>query len=172
MVPSQHLLYPQKEFVHMGPIKNPKVPIFIDHHISVPFGCSPAQIESELLKFVIELVSPKEMQNVKKLFFVPIGLPGMGKSTLSKHIKLAIETNLSDYKLARISKTQKKHDHQQLPNQLKLELQKTFGNTLPSVSYHKVSYDRILGENLSAYSELHPEVPFHEVIDIIRSKAD
>jgi hypothetical protein len=51
-------------------------------------------------------------------------------------------------------------------------LKKTFGGNMPSVSYHKVSYDRILGENLSAYSELHPEVPFHEVIDIIRSKAD
>ena len=91
------------------------MPIFTDHHISVPFGCSPAQIESELLKFVIELVSPKEMQHVKKLFFVPIGLPGMGKSTLSKHIKLAIETNLSDSKLAG-GKTQKKlHGHSQLP---------------------------------------------------------
>ena len=40
------------------------------------------------------------------------------------------------------------------------------------MTYHKVSYDRILGENLTAYSEKHPEVPFHEVIDIIRSKAD
>jgi hypothetical protein len=43
---------------------------------------------------------------------------------------------------------------------------------IPTVTYHKVSYDRILGENLTAYSVKHPEVPFHEVIDIIRSKAD
>ena len=61
----------------------------------MPFGCSPAQIESELLKFVIDLVSPKEMQHITKLFFVPVGLPGMGKSTLSKHIKLAVENNLT-----------------------------------------------------------------------------
>jgi hypothetical protein len=67
----------------------------------VPYGCSPAQIESELLKFVIDLVSPKEMQHVKRLFFVPIGLPGMGKSTLSKHIKLAIENNLNGSKLSK-----------------------------------------------------------------------
>ena len=43
---------------------------------------------------------------------------------------------------------------------------------MPNVSFTKISYDRILGENLSAYQEKHPEVPFHEIIDIIRSKAD
>lgn len=47
-----------------------------------------------------------------------------------------------------------------------------YGDALPTVSYHKVSYDRCLGDNVSAYSEAHPEVPFHEVIDIIRAKAD
>jgi tRNA uridine 5-carbamoylmethylation protein Kti12 len=36
------------------------------------------------------------MKHIKKLFFVPVGLPGMGKSTLAKHIKLAVEKNLSD----------------------------------------------------------------------------
>jgi len=35
------------------------------------------------------------MQHVKRLFFVPVGLPGMGKSTLSKHIKKATEKHLS-----------------------------------------------------------------------------
>ena len=29
-------------------------------------------------------LTPLEMQNVKKFFLVPIGLPGMGKTTLSK----------------------------------------------------------------------------------------
>ncbi len=43
---------------------------------------------------------------------------------------------------------------------------------MPNVSFAKVSYDRILGENLADYQAKHPEVPFHEVIDIIRSKAD
>jgi hypothetical protein len=51
-------------------------------------------------------------------------------------------------------------------------LENVFGKAIPSVSYTKVSYDRILGENLTSYSEKHPEVPFHEVIDIIRAKAD
>lgn len=48
-------------------------------------------------------------------------------------------------------------------------LENVFGKAIPSVSYTKVSYDRILGENLTSYSEKHPEVPFHEVIDIIRA---
>jgi tRNA uridine 5-carbamoylmethylation protein Kti12 len=88
------------------------------------------------------------MAHIKRLFFIPVGLPGMGKSTLSKHIKMAVERNLAH------------------------GLIKTHLNNASTVSYHKVSYDRILGENLSAYSEKHPEVPFHEVIDIIRGKAD
>ena len=43
---------------------------------------------------------------------------------------------------------------------------------LPQVNYTKVSYDRILGENTASYQEKHPEVPFHEIIDIIRAQAD
>ena len=43
---------------------------------------------------------------------------------------------------------------------------------LPQVNYTKVSYDRILGENTAAYQDKHPEVPFHEIIDIIRPHAD
>jgi len=31
------------------------------------------------------------MRQVQKLFFVPVGLPGMGKSTLAKNIRLSIE---------------------------------------------------------------------------------
>jgi len=43
---------------------------------------------------------------------------------------------------------------------------------LPQVTFKKVSYDRILGDNLSEYQKKHPETPFHEIIDIIRGKAD
>ncbi len=43
---------------------------------------------------------------------------------------------------------------------------------LPHVTFSKVSYDRILGDNLSEYQQDHPETPFHEIIDIIRGKAD
>ena len=34
------------------------------------------------------------MHGVQKLFFVPVGLPGMGKSTLAKHIKNSTEKYL------------------------------------------------------------------------------
>lgn len=33
------------------------------------------------------------MHHVKKLFFVPVGLPGMGKSTLAKHLKDSLLAN-------------------------------------------------------------------------------
>jgi len=41
------------------------------------------------------------MRQVQKLFFVPVGLPGMGKSTLAKNIRLAIENNLTAESKAR-----------------------------------------------------------------------
>ena len=35
------------------------------------------------------------MQHIRKLFFVPVGLPGMGKSTLAKHIKISTDKHLN-----------------------------------------------------------------------------
>lgn len=87
------------------------------------------------------------MNNVSKIYFIPVGLPGMGKSTLAKHIKQTIGKCQSNGK----------------------DLQ---ASGLPKVSFAKISYDRILGENVTEYSAVHPETPFHEVIDIIRAKAD
>ena len=43
---------------------------------------------------------------------------------------------------------------------------------LPEVSFTKISYDKILGDNTAEYGEQNPGVPFHEIIDIIRPKAD
>jgi len=156
---------------------NESVPIFTQHEVAVPYGCSPEEIEAALLKFVVDLVSPKEMLHVKKLFFVPVGLPGMGKSTLAKHIKLATGKHLRGPNNNSVenegdsdSKTQLRSAH--LENQINSCLETTLGGAVPNVSFTKISYDRILGENLSAYQEKHPEVPFHEIIDIIRSKAD
>lgn len=66
----------------------------------------------------------------------------MGKSTLAKHIKLAIENNLN-------SKTQLNTN--KIDKNVSQSLEKVFGVEVPNVSYSKVSYDRILGENLSEY---------------------
>ena len=115
----------------------------------MPFGCSPQEIEAALLKFIVNLVSPKEMKHITKLFFVPVGLPGMGKSTLAKHIRMSVENNLCDSK----SKTQKQSI---IPEDIALSLEKAFGKAVPNVTFTKVSYDRILGENLADYQAKHP----------------
>ena len=41
----------------------------------------------------------KMLRPVKKLFLVPVGLPGMGKSTLAKNFKAAIEKHNSSMKV-------------------------------------------------------------------------
>ena len=45
-------------------------------------------------------------------------------------------------------------------------------DNLPEVTFAKISYDKILGDLTAEYGEQHPETPFHEIIDIIRPKAD
>ena len=67
----------------------------MQHEVEVPFGCHPQQIELALLKFITTLLASPHMLNVKKLFFVPVGLPGMGKSTLAKHIRQTTEKHLN-----------------------------------------------------------------------------
>ena len=37
-------------------MRNAADPIFTNHQVSVPFGCSPDEIEAALLKFVVDLV--------------------------------------------------------------------------------------------------------------------
>ena len=113
----------------------------------MPFGCEPEDIERHLSKFVNTLVSQQAMASVSKIYFIPVGLPGMGKSTLAKHIKQTVVKFLGSGKDLHAA-------------------------SLPQVSFAKISYDRILGENVTEYSAVHPETPFHEVIDIIRAKAD
>ena len=49
---------------------------------------------------------------------------------------------------------------------------KTKKSNLPEVSFTKISYDGILGDLTAAYGKEHPDTPFHEIIDIIRPKAD
>lgn len=84
-----------------------------------------------------------EMAQVNKLFFIPIGLPGMGKTTLSRHLEHTSVKYLNK--------------NYQYPFKL---------------SYKHVSYDKILTDILRKYQVKNPDVPFHDIIDIVRSKAD
>lgn len=71
------------------------------YEVAVPFAVSPEKIQQSLLKFLKDLISTDDMRQVQKLFFVPVGLPGMGKSTLAKNIRLSIENNLTAESKAR-----------------------------------------------------------------------
>ena len=137
--------------------------------MDVPFGCSADEIERALLKFVIPFISRSDMHQVKTLFFVPVGLPGMGKSTLAKHLKLATEKYLSPAGSPGAAQLSPAQISQKL--RTFLPEQKNV-SSLPSVEFKKISYDGILGEFTHAYQAKHPDVPFHEVIDIIRADAD
>ena len=118
--------------------------------------------------------------STKKLFLVPVGLPGMGKSTLAKNFRKAIEThNLSMQQTSQIQENltgQSMGDYMKeaklnfATEQLITSVAKPY---LPKrVIFQKVSYDRILGNKVKEFSATNPTVPFHEVIDIIRPKAD
>ena len=81
------------------------------------------------------------MTSIKKLFFIPVGLPGMGKTTFCHHLERTVSI-LSKQKSA------------------------------SSYKFKKISYDRILTQKLELFQKDHASVPFHEIIDIVRSQAD
>ena len=144
----------------------------------MPFGCSEEQIEQALFKFVVDLLSPQSMHHIRKLYFVPVGLPGMGKSTLAKHINMSTQKHLNKSAVAartNLQNVDSPYFNVEKESEKKL---REFGlaegklESMPEVDFQRISYDRILGDNVSAYERLHPETPFHEIIDIIRGKAD
>lgn len=78
----------------------------------------------------------------------------MGKSTLARYIRQAIE-----------------HTQQQQQHNGGGGAQQA-SELFPQISFSKISYDGILGDNIRQYERVHPETPFHEIIDIIRGQAD
>lgn len=115
------------------------------------------------------------MRHVQKLFFVPVGLPGMGKSTLAKNIRLSIENNLSCNRQNTGATGQQSKPPPQTSNRTTFEprsantdatsrkaslsasvdpsLLSLYGGQLPTVDFKKISYDRILGDQTNAYLE-------------------
>jgi len=70
------------------------------------------------------------MRQVQKLFFVPVGLPGMGKSTLAKNIRLSIENNLTAESKAR-------HQATAAAAKASLKLQSSLNQQISSTSQSK-----------------------------------
>jgi hypothetical protein len=94
------------------------------------------------------------MRSVKNLFVVPVGLPGMGKSTFSKHLKRTTSTHFS-----------KKSSTLNL-------IEPNTDLNMPVIEFKKISYDRILGDMVDEYQKMHKETSFHHALDIIRPLAD
>jgi tRNA uridine 5-carbamoylmethylation protein Kti12 len=100
------------------------------------------------------------MYNVKRLFFVPVGLPGMGKSTLAKHIRQATLRNLQGGKGGKVEDFCSQKSFQEPVTGAKRDHTEAFGEAVPNlidgkifpdVDFEKISYDRILGDNTNAY---------------------
>lgn len=101
------------------------------------------------------------MATVSKFILVPVGLPGMGKTTLSRFLNATSQAPL------RVGKKQ---------NQMTLgtmnKMKQMSEGTLMKMDFMKISYDRILTNNQKEYCAKHPEIDMHQAIDIIRDKAD
>lgn len=89
---------------------------------------------------------------------MPVGLPGMGKTTLSKNFRSACE------KFFFAQADQENTDPNLGKNQY------PYGRLL--LDFQKVSYDGLLKKHQQEYLAQHPDEEFHRVIDIIRAFAD
>ena len=52
-----------------------------------------SKLEDQLYQYLFRNLTQSEMSNVTKFFLVPIGLPGMGKTTLSRFLGSATQNN-------------------------------------------------------------------------------
>lgn len=101
----------------------------------------------------------KELRNIRTFFFVPVGLPGMGKTTLSKNFRSACQK----YFFSQV-------DDQENTDPNLGKNQYPYGPLL--LDFQKVSYDGLLKKHQQEYLAKHPDEEFHRVIDIIRDFAD
>ena len=51
-----------------------------------PFDMKLSQLEETLYQYLFQNLAQVESSNINRYFFVPIGLPGMGKSTLARFL--------------------------------------------------------------------------------------
>ena len=98
------------------------------------------------------------MASIRKFILIPIGLPGMGKTTLSRFLHA---TSSAPFKVNMTSQLLQNIVGKVQDSESKLKLE-----------FNKISYDHILTQNQKEYCAKHPEIGQHEAIDIIRGKAD
>ena len=120
------------------------------------------------------------LRKTKNLFLIPVGLPGMGKSTLAKNFKRAIERHNAIMQMgSQIDSDEKAKTMDDYLKEAKLNsataklMTDVVQQVLPSrIEFKKVSYDRILADKVQEFTATHPDVTMHETIDIIRPDAD
>ena len=120
------------------------------------------------------------LTSTKKLFLVPVGLPGMGKSTLAKNFRKAIEKHnlmIQQVTHPEISRTVGGMDQHMKEAKLNSSTEQLISKTVKPILpkrliFQKVSYDRILGAKVDEFTATNPDVAMHEAIDIIRPLAD
>lgn len=121
------------------------------------------------------------LQHTNKLFLIAEGLPGMGKSTLCKNFKQAIEQHnklvalsqqpSSPLAQASLATGQQAATACPASHQLMASLGPT-PSLQKRIRLEKVSYDKLLGHKIDDFSKTNPDMAFHEILDIIRPKAD
>eukprot|EP00351_Strombidinopsis_sp_SopsisLIS2011_P002832 CAMPEP_0116883370 /NCGR_PEP_ID=MMETSP0463-20121206/15875_1 /TAXON_ID=181622 /ORGANISM="Strombidinopsis sp, Strain SopsisLIS2011" /LENGTH=67 /DNA_ID=CAMNT_0004538033 /DNA_START=72 /DNA_END=275 /DNA_ORIENTATION=- len=63
--------------------------------LPVPYGGSAEHIDKVMTQFLLTIFNSQQMNNVSKFFLVMVGLPGLGKSTLTKQVKHCINANFN-----------------------------------------------------------------------------
>ena len=77
-------------------------------------------------------VFSSEMAHINKIFFYPVGVPGMGKTTLSKHVSDTI-----------------------------VRFNQSVLNADDTLDFNVISYDKILHEKSNEYIEAHADADLH-----------
>eukprot|EP00347_Sterkiella_histriomuscorum_P002864 403366501 len=101
-------------------------------------------IEQTLIKFIEHVMSTNiDEQGIKRLIFLPAGIPGMGKTTIGRFLEQA---------------------------SIRVRLENS-GQEI-KVVYKRISYDVVFTDLQQNYLQEHPDADFQSVFDIIRGQAD
>lgn len=118
-------------------------------HFDEAVPVSTGKLQETFYNYLFETLSPEEMSRIKKFVLVPIGLPGMGKTTLSRFLHHTCQNAIS------VGQTDAKTGlgmtgvASKLVNQTKDSIQTTASQL--KLDFRKISYDDILTRNQQEY---------------------